>query len=56
MFEGRTFMCQSSASIEMPSRCETLPSLPKRSFSSWSLTATSATGALISPVRKYRSR
>ena len=56
MFEGRTFMCQSAASIEMPSRWETSPSLPNRSLISWSFTATSSTGTLISPVRKYVSR
>ena len=54
VFDGRTFMCQSSASTDRPSRCETRPSGPKRSFSSWSFTATSATRVLISPVRKYR--
>ena len=52
VFDGRTFKCQSSASIERPSRCETRPSGPKRSFSSCSFSATSATGVLISPVRK----
>src|SRR5262245_40752797 len=44
VFDGRTFMCQSSASTESPSRCDTLPSPPKRSLSSWSLSATSLTG------------
>jgi hypothetical protein len=52
VFEGRTFMCQSSASTEIPSRCETVPSPQKRSFSSCSLTATSGTGVFISPVMK----
>ena len=32
VFDGRTFRCQSSASIEMPSRCETRPSRPNRSL------------------------
>ena len=36
VFDGRTFRCQSSASTEIPSRCETLPSAPKRSLISWS--------------------
>src|SRR5262249_49862324 len=56
VFEGRTFMCQSGDMTERPSRCETSPSGPKRSFSSCSLSATSATGVLSSPVMKYRSR
>src|SRR5258705_2999165 len=34
VLDGRTFMCQSSASTERPSRWETLPSVPKRSLSS----------------------
>ena len=52
VFDGRTLKCQSSASIEIPSRCETSPSPPKRSLISWSFTATSETGTLSSPVRK----
>ena len=43
MFEGRTFRCQSSAVIEMPSRWEISPWPAKCSFSSWSLSATSST-------------
>src|SRR5262249_11471838 len=34
VFDGRTFMCQSPASTETPSRWLTVPSGPKRSFSS----------------------
>ena len=37
VFDGRTLKCQSSASTETPSRCETSPSRPKRSFSSCEL-------------------
>src|SRR5262249_38254603 len=56
VFDGRTFMCQSSASTDRPSRCEIVPSLRKRSFSSCSFTATSETGVFSSPVMKYFSR
>ena len=52
VFEGLTLNCQSSASTESPSRCETSPSGPKRSSSSVSFAGTSATGVLISPVMK----
>ena len=37
MLEGRTFRCQSSAVMEMPSRCETSPWPAKCSFSSLEL-------------------
>src|SRR5207248_11528249 len=56
VFEGRTFMCQSPASIETPSKWLPSPSVPKRSSSSCSFAGTSATGVLSSPVRKYRAR
>src|SRR5207302_3675197 len=52
VLEGRTFMCQSAASTERPSRCDTSPSPPNRSLSSCSFSATSATGVLSSPVMK----
>src|SRR5207244_2804337 len=52
VLDGRTFMCHCAASTDSPSRCETSPSGPKRSFSSCSLSATSATGVFSSPVMK----
>ena len=57
MFDGRTLKCQSSKSTEMPSRWEIRPPSARSAPSiSCSFSATSATGVLISPVRKYRSR
>src|SRR5262249_37654554 len=56
VFDGLTFMCQSSASTDTPSRWDTRPSAPNRSFSSCSLRATSGTGVFSSPVMKYCSR
>src|SRR6185436_20810773 len=41
VFEGRTLKCQSSASTERPSRCETVPCGPKSSSSSANFAATS---------------
>ena len=52
VFDGRTFMCQSSAVTSSPSMWDTSPSGPNRSFTSWSFSATSETGVFSSPVRK----
>src|SRR5262249_51853914 len=52
VFDGRTFMCQSPASTESPSRWLTAPSLPKRCSNVFSFAGTSSTSVLISPVRK----